>query len=380
MADSQMLVRFDQGDIHPIEKSVEDELIERLRQVFPECDALIISDYGYGVLTPRIIGALAELQAADPRVLVADAKEVLHYRDVGVTAVKPNYNEAVKILGRPHLNGTFARSDQIAYYGEAILAATGARIAAVTLDTEGALILERGRPPYRTYAEPHPHSRATGAGDTFVSGLTLALAAGAHTTAAAELASAASAIVVEKDGTAACFADELRSYLTAEEKLMTDWDRLASRASLMARQGKRVVFTNGVFDILHAGHITYLNQAKELGDVLVVGVNSDESVRRLKGAARPINALADRVQVLAGLSSVDIIVPFDEDTPATLIEVVRPAIFVKGGDYTRESLPEAPLVEHLGGLVQILPLVEERSTTGIIERICRAQACRLARD
>jgi D-beta-D-heptose 7-phosphate kinase / D-beta-D-heptose 1-phosphate adenosyltransferase len=183
--------------------------------------------------------------------------------------------------------------------------------------------------------------------------------------------------VVEKEGTAACFADELRSYVAAEEKQVLDTERLARRIALYRRQGKRVVFTNGVFDLLHAGHIAYLNQAKELGDVLVVALNSDESVRRLKGAARPINTLADRTQVLAGLSSVDLIVPFSEPDPSALIDIVRPDIFVKGGDYSRETLPEAPLVEHLGGLVQILPFVDDRSTTGIIERICRAHQCRL---
>jgi D-beta-D-heptose 7-phosphate kinase/D-beta-D-heptose 1-phosphate adenosyltransferase len=130
-----------------------------------------------------------------------------------------------------------------------------------------------------------------------------------------------------------------------------------------------VVFTNGCFDILHRGHVTYLNRAKALGDVLVVGVNADASVARLKGDGRPINALEDRVQVLAALSCVDHVVPFEEDTPARLLRLVRPEVFVKGGDYTLETLPEAPLVEALGGSVRILPYVEDRSTTRIIERI-----------
>src|SRR5206468_6682829 len=138
--------------------------------------------------------------------------------------------------------------------------------------------------------------------------------------------------------------------------------------------GRQIVLTNGCFDIIHRGHITYLNQARALGDVLIVGLNTDESIRRLKGPERPINSLEDRVQVLAALSCVDHVVAFDDDTPCNLVRAVRPDVFVKGGDYTRERLPEAAIVEELGGVVQILPFVQDRSTTGIIERIQEAYA------
>jgi D-beta-D-heptose 7-phosphate kinase/D-beta-D-heptose 1-phosphate adenosyltransferase len=138
------------------------------------------------------------------------------------------------------------------------------------------------------------------------------------------------------------------------------------------RQARRIVFTNGCFDILHRGHVSYLSRAKALGDVLIVGVNSDAGIRRLKGPSRPINALDDRLQVLSALSCVDHVVPFDEDTPHELIRVVRPDVFVKGGDYTRATLPEATLVERLGGTVEILPFMADRSTTDIIARIRRA--------
>jgi len=147
--------------------------------------------------------------------------------------------------------------------------------------------------------------------------------------------------------------------------------KLCPRAELLPRLAelaRPVVFTNGVFDILHRGHVTYLDRAKGLGDVLVVAVNSDDSVRRLKGTGRPINGLDDRLLVLEALSCVDTVVPFETDTPEALIEAVRPDVFAKGGDYTRERLPEAALVERLGGTVQILPLVDDRSTTGIIDR------------
>src|SRR5581483_8219999 len=169
--------------------------------------------------------------------------------------------------------------------------------------------------------------------------------------------------------TATCSAFELRESLWAEGKVVTDLDRLRRRLAFHRAQGQRVVFTNGCFDILHRGHIACLNLAKTLGDLLVVGLNSDASIRRLKGAGRPINGLEDRAHVLAALSCVDHIVPFEEDTPAEIIRAIRPDIYVKGGDYTRERLVEAPLVQSLGGAVHILPYVEDRSTTSIIARI-----------
>jgi D-beta-D-heptose 7-phosphate kinase/D-beta-D-heptose 1-phosphate adenosyltransferase len=273
------------------------------------------------------------------------------------------------LLGLDNVHDLAARVDQIAVHGEAILEVTGAQIAAITLDRDGALVFERDSQPYRTYATPQPHSRAAGAGDTFVSALALALAAGAYTTSAAELASAASSIVVAKEGTSACTVDELQSCYFGCDKQVTDVFGLAARVSSYRQDGKRVVFTNGCFDILHRGHITYLNQAKSLGDTLILGINSDDSVKRLKGPARPINPLEDRMQVLAALSCIDLIVPFDGDTPAELIKVIRPDVFVKGGDYTRATLPEGPLVESLGGEVIILSYLDDRSTTSMIERI-----------
>jgi len=375
LAGSQMLVRFDAGSTDRVDAAREDELVEHLYDRGRAADAVIVSDYGYGILTPRVIATLAAMQATAPRVLVVDSKVLRAYRRVGVTAVKPNYDEAMKLLAA---GGGARREERIAHierHGERLLAVTGAQVAAVTLDTEGALFFERGRPPYRTYARPADHGRAAGAGDTFVSALALALAAGADTASAAELASAAAAVVVGKDGTATCSDVELRGYLAAGAKYVADASALAARLELYRREGRRIVLTNGCFDILHRGHITYLNAAKALGDVLVVGLNTDASVQRLKGSARPINPLEDRAEVLAALSCIDHIVPFAEDTPIALVRAVRPHVFVKGGDYTADMLPEADAVAEVGGVVRILPYVADRSTTGLIDRI-RATARR----
>ena len=365
LAASQLIVRFDQGSTKAIAQEVEQELIERLVTLFTECDAVIVSDYGYGILTPRVIETLAKLRADRPGVLVVDSKQLKAYRELETTAVKPNYDEAIRLLNLPKLTGA-KRIEQIKVNGEQLLNLTGAKLAAVTLDADGAIIFERDRPPYRTEATPVSNIGATGAGDTYVSALTLALAAGANSQTAASLAAAATAMVVSQAGTTACSFVELRQFLTG--KLINPSD-LALLVQQLHSTGQRIVFTNGCFDILHPGHVIYLEQAAALGDILFIGVNSDESVRGLKGTSRPINALGDRLTVLSALASVDYVVPFAESTPIELIKIVRPDIYVKGGDYTPQTLPEAPIVQELGGVVKILPFVSDRSTTSLINRI-----------
>src|SRR5262249_32722248 len=218
-----------------------------------------------------------------------------------------------------------------------------------------------GREPRRVAALPGPRVRTSGAGDTFLAALALGLAAGAETHTAAEVASAAAAVGVAKEGTAVRTAGRLRAAPAGHRAALRGRARLAAALAEHRRHGRRVVFTNGCFDILHRGHVSYLRRARELGDALVVGVNTDAGVRRLKGPTRPVNTLEDRLAVLAALRCVDHLVPFDEDTPCELVRLVRPDVFVKGGDYTIDRLPEAKIVEELGGVVRILPLVEERS-------------------
>jgi D-beta-D-heptose 7-phosphate kinase / D-beta-D-heptose 1-phosphate adenosyltransferase len=369
LAGDQMLARFDQGSSAPLDGAIEYELIARLKEAYPRVDAVIVSDYNCGTITPKIIAALGHLQSRYPRVLVVDSRTRLgDFARVRPTAVKPNYDEALRLLAKPAETSLASRPDEVTQWGEQILAATGAQIAALTLDSDGAILFEKAGDSYRTYP-PSCCRTVAGAGDAFVAAMALALAAGAETTATAEIAAAASAVVVDKERSPECSAEELLERIFASGKLAPDSERLSSRLEQYRKQGRKIVFTNGCFDILHRGHVTYLSRAKALGDVLVLGVNSDSSVRRLKGDSRPINSLSDRVHVLAALSCVDHIIPFDAETASDLIRTVRPDIYVKGGDYTKEKLPEAPVVEEMGGVVQILPLLQARSTTGIIERI-----------
>jgi D-beta-D-heptose 7-phosphate kinase/D-beta-D-heptose 1-phosphate adenosyltransferase len=371
VAASQVVVRFDQGDTDAIGPFTEDTLIARLIEHFPHCDAMLISDYGYGILTPRVIETLAALHAGTPKPIpiIVDAKQLTKYRALGPTAIKPSYAEAARLLDLEAAGTNESRADQIAAHGERLLDLTGARIAAVTLDTDGAVIIERGHPAYRIAARPSTHARAIGAGDTFVAALALGLAAGPDAHVACDVASHAAAIVVAMDGTTACSREALREQLAESDKYVPDLARLLRSVEWYRAHGKRIVFTNGCFDILHRGNVALLNRARALGDLLIVGINTDESVARLKGAHRPINPLDDRAQVLAGLGCVDHVVPFAEQTPDALIRAIRPDLFVKGGDYSRATLPETALVESLGGTVHILPFITDRSTTRVIERI-----------
>ncbi|PSB06218.1 D-glycero-beta-D-manno-heptose 1-phosphate adenylyltransferase [filamentous cyanobacterium CCP1] len=370
LAGSQILVRLDQGSTEDVSADLEQQMIARLAEQFPQCDAVIISDYGYGILTPRIMHTLQGLQSQFPRTLVIDSRHLHTYQHLSATAVKPNYDEAIYLLDLPKQQHD--RAEQIEPYGDQLLKLTGAAIVAVTLDTEGAIVFEQGSSPLRTYAHPAPHNQTSGAGDTFISALTLALASGASTTTASSLASTATAIVVKQPGTSACRAEELRQSIIdarSPDKLILDQSDLATYVQQYRAANRRIVFTNGCFDILHPGHVTYLSQAKVLGDVLIIGVNSDESVRQLKGEGRPVNPLSDRLTMLSALSCVDHVIPFSDRTPHNLIRIICPHTYVKGGDYTRDTLPEASLVEELGGTVRIVPYVDNRSTTRLIHQI-----------
>jgi rfaE bifunctional protein nucleotidyltransferase chain/domain len=303
-------------------------------------------------------------------ILVVDAHDVAAWRDCRPTAVLPNYAEVRRLLGEGDDH------DRVAFLSarsEDLIEATGAGLVVTTLDGEGTLLHRRGREPHRTYATPAPDTMSIGAGDTFTAAFSLALAAGAEPERAADIGQAAASVVVRRQGTAACSHEDLLQALRPDTALPPE--RLAACLERDRAAGKRIVFTNGCFDVLHRGHIAYLNQAKRLGDVLVVAVNDDSGVRRLKGPGRPVNSAADRAAVLAALSCVDHVTTFSADTTAGLITRLRPDVYAKGGDYTPAMLPETPVVRACGGEVRILDYLPDRSTTSVINRI-RAGAAR----
>ncbi len=371
--DGHLLLRIDRGGLDRMDGFTEGILIEWLAEKYAKADGIVISDYGYGVVTDTFIQQIKIMQDKNPRLLVVDSKEPDRFRPLRPAVVKPNYEEIRTLLGLTRSYAGEERVSQLWDKGRDILKLTGARRAAVTLDHDGALLFEKGRPvPYRTYARQLDNMQAVGAGDTFTSALALAMASGAGGEMAMELASAASAVVVQKNGTTTCTKMELELYLISNNKSIARDMDLQEKLKEYRSSGQSIVFTNGCFDILHSGHVGYLEKAKSLGDVLVVGLNTDASVRRLKGETRPINSLEERIKVLSAITAVDLIVPFAEDTPVNLIKKVRPDYFVKGGDYSREILPETPVVEALGGKVEILPYIPERSTTNTIRKILAA--------
>ncbi|MEV4108647.1 D-glycero-beta-D-manno-heptose 1-phosphate adenylyltransferase [Nonomuraea sp. NPDC049695] len=358
----QLTARYDEEDLDMLSEQAERELLGRLGEAVRGADVVVACDYGGGVFTPAVRRALA----GSP-LLVVDAHAVAPWGECAPAAVLPNYAEVVRLLG-----DTGEPADRLAYLtarSDRLMELTRAAIVVTTLDGEGTLLHRRGRPPYRTYARPAPQHMATGAGDTYTAAFALWLAGGASPEEAAEAGQAAAGVVVRRPGTAVCTRHELLRALRSPEGAVQPAERLAQLLDGHRRRGERVVFTNGCFDVLHRGHVTYLEQAGRLGDVLVVAVNSDASVARLKGPGRPLNPCEDRMSVLAALNDVDYVTEFDEDTPERLLRMIRPELYVKGGDYTAEMLPEAPLVRSLGGEVRVLGYLSDHSTTAIIGRM-----------
>lgn len=385
-AEAQLLVRYDQGSQTPITEAAEERLFQGVTTVCPEVDLVILSDYGQGIFTPGLLEKICQYQKQSQCLFVADTRRLEAFRGLRLAAVRPGIfyafnrmEEDQRLREQLHLGEDVQMGDQtggdtgylemVEQAGKRIFEMLDTQIVSLTFDHNGALVIDRDAAAYRTYAAQKPFNLVPGVGDAFISGLALSLAAGGSTAIAGEIGSAVATIVVEKEGQSACCVEELQAYLSGDQKIIEDWQSLKSRLENLHKQGKKIVFTNGVFDILHSAHVTYLNQAKSFGDALVIGVNSDESVHRLKGLERPINHLMERMRVLAGLSCVDFVVPFSENTPIDLIHVIQPDIYVKGGDYRRETLPEAEIVEQYGGQLRIVPYLPDHSTTSVIERI-----------
>ncbi|GAA4312199.1 D-glycero-beta-D-manno-heptose 1-phosphate adenylyltransferase [Compostibacter hankyongensis] len=370
MTQSRVLARFDEGTERPVGKTAEEKLITYIRKVYSLCDAVIISDYDKGVLTPAVIAALESLQEERPVCLSVDSKRLSALSRLRPSFIKPNYEEAVKLLSLSRRQR--GRATQLQGCGRAIFGKTGAAVSAVTLDEEGAVIFDRERPVYVTRAHPVANPSVIGAGDTFLGAFTLALVSGATLPAAAELASAAAAVVAGREGTVCCTHKALSSFFAQRKRYLSSPEELERVCQVYRAQGRRIVFTNGCFDILHSGHVSFLKRAGKLGDVLIVGINNDDSITRLKGRERPVNPLKDRVEVLSALDTVHHVIAFGktgDDTPVELIRVVKPDVFVKGGDYTKDRLPEAAVVEKFGGEVVLLEQVPDHSTSRVIRRI-----------
>jgi D-beta-D-heptose 7-phosphate kinase/D-beta-D-heptose 1-phosphate adenosyltransferase len=367
-ADGHALLRLDEGCTSPMAEQAEESFIRQLTPAMTAAEAVIICDYEGGTLTARVMAALAEHRSR-PRTLVVDAKDPARYSTLRPTAVTPNRQEASRALALGRGSPGAPLLERLRERGDDLLDATGADMVALTLDTEGAVLFQRNHSPFHDPGWPdrRPATRV-GLGDAFAAALTLALVTDASPSSALTFAAAAASVAGERVGTALCHRSDLRRRLGSPTGAPTP-ETLAEWAASVRARGLRIVLTNGCFDLLHDGHLNLLTRAKALGDVLVVGVNDDEGVRRLKGEGRPVVTLEERLRMLAALGCVDHAVPFCEDTAASLIDKVRPAVYVKGADYSMESLPEAAAVKRVGARVQFLHLVPERSTSRIIRYI-----------
>lgn len=370
VSNGQLLSRFDCGSQNPPSADSEQKIFQFLQAHYHLFDAIVLCDYKAGLFTPALIETLQQMQLQSPAYLALDSKNLPLFTPLQPSVVKPNYIEAISLLNLQCLTNN--RIEQLKNYGPTLYRLTGAENITLTLDEEGCMLFEKGEFIHHTPAYEVETPHVVGAGDTFISTFTLAQCSGAGNIEAAELATAAATVAIRKTATAPCFLNELKAFFSTQDKYVSGVQELEELCNFYRQQGKNIVFTNGCFDILHSGHVSYLNQSKNYGDVLIVGLNNDDSIRRLKGSTRPINELTDRILVLSGLSSIDHIVPFgsaEDDTPSALIRAAKPQYYIKGGDYNLQNLPEANVVEEVGGQVAFIPLVPDHSTTNMIKRI-----------
>jgi D-beta-D-heptose 7-phosphate kinase / D-beta-D-heptose 1-phosphate adenosyltransferase len=367
----QQLLRVDHEDTRPIGGGVEAALAWTIAEGALGARAILLSDYGKGVVTDAVIQACLAAAKASGAPLIVDSKARHFGRYGAADIVKPNAAELAFATDLPT-----ATDAEIEVALEKALGLSGCRAILVTRSAQGMSLAERGK-PVRHFRRPAPEVFDTaGAGDTALATLGLALASGAAMEEAVELALLASSVVVEKAGVAVVSPDEmLEAEMAAhraptEAKIVTA-DGMVRAVARWRDRGLKVGFTNGCFDILHPGHVAYLSQARSWCDRLIVGVNSDASVRRAKGHGRPVNPLEARALVLAGLACVDLVTAFDDDTPIALIAAARPDLLVKGGDYEIKSVVGADLVLGWGGEVKIATFVEGHSTTATLAKAGR---------
>jgi D-beta-D-heptose 7-phosphate kinase/D-beta-D-heptose 1-phosphate adenosyltransferase len=365
----QQLLRVDLEVSRAVSGSIEQRVIRTVRDAAKDAGAILLSDYGKGVVTDAVIAAAREAAAASGGKVVVDSKARSFARYGDVDLIKPNAAELAHATDLPT-----ETDDQIELALENALLLWDAKAILVTRASKGISLAVRGEPVRHFPTAAREVFDASGAGDTTLAALGLAMAAGVRMEDAIAFAQLASGVAVGKVGTATVSPEEMieaalsAHFAPAEAKVATP-QRLADQVARWRAKGLKVGFTNGCFDILHKGHVAYLAQARAWCDRLIVGLNDDASVARLKGEGRPVNDLESRALVLAGLGSVDLVAPFEEDTPLKLIELVRPDVLIKGADYTEDEVVGGQEVKAWGGEVRLAPIVEGYSTTAAIAKL-----------
>ncbi|PCF96258.1 bifunctional D-glycero-beta-D-manno-heptose-7-phosphate kinase/D-glycero-beta-D-manno-heptose 1-phosphate adenylyltransferase HldE [Vreelandella nigrificans] len=362
MSRNQQLLRLDfEQRLDEVDTS---ELLAQVEKALPACDVVILSDYGKGTLNQ--VERLIEMTRAHGKRVLIDPKGQDFSKYRGASLITPNLTEFEAVVG------PCASDEELALRGEALRAELELEALLITRSEKGMTLIREGHTPLHLPTRAQEVFDVTGAGDTVIGLMGLALAAGHSLPEAMMLANLGAGLVVAKPGTATLSIAELYTALHGDKLAefgVIEPIPLVEAVRAAQLRGERVVMTNGCFDILHAGHVAYLEQAKRLGDRLVVAVNDDASIGRLKGTKRPINPLNRRMQVLAGLGAVDWVVPFSNDTPQALIEAVLPDILVKGGDYRPEDIAGGDAVIANGGEVKVLGFEDGVSTSAMISSI-----------
>lgn len=358
----QQLVRADFESTEDIDSA---HFAESLEKWLPEQDALLLSDYDKGVLAQP--GPAIELARNLNKPVLVDPKFKDYSAYAGATLVKPNRKEFQAAVG------AWQSDDEMVQKAQTMMANLGFAAMLITRGDEGMTLVQRNGPALHLPATSREVFDVSGAGDTVIATLAAALSSGKSMQDAASLSNIAAGIVVAKHGTASVSGPEIRSEVAKNSghRGVMSQEQLERVIAEAKDHGQKVVFTNGCFDILHAGHVEYLAEAKQQGDKLVVAINDDEGVKRLKGEGRPINHLERRMTMLAGLEAVDWVVSFSEDTPENLLQLVKPDVLVKGGDYSVAEVVGGDIVAGYGGEVAVLKLVDGLSTTALAEKIKR---------
>lgn len=367
----QKMFRVDEESREPVSKTVADRLLKLTERKLKKSDVLCLEDYGKGVLTDTVCQGLIRLARRMGVPVLVDPAAIEDYSKYrGATCITPNRFEAALATGR---DADEADEASIVSVGRKLIRDLKLETLVLTLDRQGLLLMHRGGRPKFVPTRARDVYDVTGAGDTVLAMLAAALANETGWEHATELANVAAGLEVERFGAVPVDLDEvlldvLATNNQAHGKLRT-LDDLVTELQAHKRQGKTVAFTNGCFDILHAGHVSYLSAAAEQGDLLVVAVNSDKSIRKLKGKDRPVNHEADRVRVLSALESVDYVVVFGSDTPKPLLRKIKPDVLVKGDEYAHDQVVGYEIVESYGGTIARVPMVKGKSTTNIIRKI-----------
>ena len=357
----QQLIRLDEENVADMPG---DAMVSTLRSVLEGAGAVVLSDYGKGALADVSV-MIALCREAGVPVLV-DPKGTNFHKYRGASLLTPNQSEFEAVAGR------CASDQELVDRARTMMDDLDLDALLVTRSEKGMLLVEAGARPLFLSTQAREVYDVTGAGDTVIATLAGALASGQDLASSAALANIAAGLVVRKIGVATVTPGEISAALHQRGqggRGLVELDALLALVEESRSRNERIVMTNGCFDVLHAGHVSYLEEAKSLGDRLIVAVNDDASVKRLKGDSRPINALEDRLLVLAGLAAVDWVVPFAEDTPAKLIQVVLPDVLVKGGDYKPDEIVGGKEVLQNGGEVRVLAFRDGHSSSRIIDRL-----------